>query len=183
MLHELGQHAARHVFVRALIKLADTFFHPVRDRYLTVRIPKRQQRRQPLLRVDTQPFLPCQQHSACPKQWILHPPTTAGLLALHPAPNFVEGTVCSLHAVERVNNLLYPWQGDGEHCRIRVRHIQCPVPDSSFPRCWLRMHPPRNVSEVFRGEELKDLVVADISNRGDILPATMSAALHERRFV
>ena len=44
------------------------------------------------------------------------------------------------------------------------------------------MDPPRNISEISGGEDLENLVVPDISNRGDVL-AAMVAAFHERGFI
>lgn len=66
--------------------------------------------------------------------------------------------------------------------RIGGRHVQSPVLGFPFPCPWLRVYPPCNAREVSGGEDLENLVMSNVSDRGHVL-TSMVAALHERGFV
>ena len=104
------------------------------------------------------------------------------LLDLHATPDGVKGSVRQGDRVEGIDNLGGCGQHRGVDGGVGGRHVERAVSDAQPPVDSLIGHPLGHVDVVARGQDVDDLVVLHVTDRGGVTGALLAQA-HEVRLV
>ena len=89
-------------------------------------------------------------------------------LGLYSPSDLVQGAIGQPNDVKGIDHLVSPWERDVIDRGIGGGHVKCPIGDAMPPCLWLGTDPLRHVSGVPSRQDIDDLVMSNVADRGGI---------------